>query len=89
MTHSQQVKIIGSNGQISLGKEFAGKMVLIDQLDNDTWVIKAGEFVPESEKWLHQSEHLNKLEKALAWTEKHKPKDNFAKLAKEIANDEN
>ena len=30
MTQHQQVKVIGGNGQLSLGKEFAGQMVLID-----------------------------------------------------------
>ena len=43
MTQHQQVKVIGGNGQLSLGKEFAGQMVLIDQLDNGTWLIKTGE----------------------------------------------
>jgi hypothetical protein len=48
----QQVKVIGANGQISLGKEFAGKMVVIDQISDGTWIIKSGEFIPDSEKWL-------------------------------------
>ena len=61
---NQQVKIIGANGQVSLGKEFAGKMVLIDQVDASTWIIKSGEFIPDSEKWLHQAHNLSKLENA-------------------------
>ena len=32
MNTHQQVKTIGANGQLSLGKEFAGKMVLVDQI---------------------------------------------------------
>jgi len=44
--------VVGSNGQISLGKEFAGKMVLIDQVDDGTWIIKSGEFVPDSKSAL-------------------------------------
>ncbi len=36
MNQNQQVKVIGSNGQLSLGKVFAGQMVLIEQLDNGT-----------------------------------------------------
>jgi hypothetical protein len=47
---SAQIKIIGNNGQISLGKEFAGKMVSIERLDNGNWLIKAGEFVPDSQQ---------------------------------------
>ncbi len=77
MSTQAQVKIIGTNGQVSLGKEFAGKMVLIDQLDDGTWIIKAGKFIPASEKWLHHGDGMAKLEKALDWAAKNKPKDNF------------
>ena len=80
MSAHQQVKVVGINGQVSLGKEFAGKMVLIDQVDASTWVIKSGNFIPDSEKWLHQSKNLAKLEKALEWAEKNAPKDNFDEL---------
>lgn len=79
-----QVKVIGANGQVSLGKEFAGKMVLIDQIDDGTWIIKSGEFVPDSEKWLHKANNLSKLEKALDWADKNEPVDNFEKITKEI-----
>ena len=81
---SQQVKIIGANGQVSLGKEFAGKMVLIDQVDHGTWIIKSGEFIPDSEKWLYQDNHLSKLDKALSWSKKNKPKDNFDPFIKDV-----
>lgn len=81
---SQQVRVIGANGQISLGKEFAGKMVLIDQVDSGTWVIKSGEFVPDSEKWVHQASHQAKLDRALEWADKNKPKDNFDQLIKKF-----
>jgi hypothetical protein len=89
MSHNQVVKIIGGNGQISLGKEFAGKMVLIDQVDVGTWIIKSGEFIPDSEKWLHSGNNMQKLEQALTWTEKNKPKDNFDQIIKSIENDKN
>ncbi|TAK75297.1 MAG: hypothetical protein EPO11_05655 [Gammaproteobacteria bacterium] len=84
MHEHQMVKIIGANGQISLGKEFAGKTVLIDQVSPGTWIIKSGEFIPDSEKWLYQKDNLAKLEKALEWTEKNKPIDNFDQLVKKI-----
>lgn len=46
------VKTVGNNGQISLGKEYAGRHVLVDQAEKGLWVIKAGTFVPDSEAWL-------------------------------------
>ena len=87
MSLHQQVKVIGTNGQVSLGKEFAGKTVLVDQIDESTWVIKAGKFIPDSEKWLHHGKSMAKLEKALDWAEKHKPKDNFDELAQGISDE--
>ena len=88
-THQQQVKTIGINGQLSLGKEFAGKMVLVDQVDEGTWIIKCGEFVPDSEKWLHQGNNTAKIEAALEWAAKNKPSSNFDTLIKKIEHDVN
>jgi hypothetical protein len=79
---ASQVKVVGTNGQLSLGKQFAGKMVRIDQVDEGTWLIKSGEFMPDSEKWLHTPESIAKLEKALAWSEKNAPQDNFEQQIK-------
>lgn len=87
--HIQQVKTIGTNGQLSLGKEFAGKMVLVDQIDEGTWIIKSGEFIPDSEKWLYQKNNMAKIEKALEWTEKNKPSANFDEIIQGIENDVN
>lgn len=87
--HAPQIKIIGSNGQLSLGKAFAGKMVLVDQLDDGTWLIKSGTFIPDSEQWLHDSKHLESLDRAISWAEKNKPQDNFKQLVKDIERDKN
>lgn len=81
---SQQVKVVGANGQLSLGKAFAGKMVVIDQVDEGTWIIKSGAFIPDSEAWLHQEKHAAKLDKALASAKKSKPVDNFDKVIKRL-----
>ena len=85
--HQAQVKTIGSNGQVSLGKEFAGKMVLVEQIEEGTWVIKCGEFVPDSEKWLYQAKNKAKIERAIDWAEKNPPTDNFDKIIQVLEND--
>lgn len=87
MNQHQQVKVIGHNGQLSLGKEFAGQMVIIDQVDNGTWIIKTGEFIPDSEKWLYSGDNLEKLDRALSWAKNNQPKDNFAEIDGKIKND--
>jgi hypothetical protein len=87
MSLYQQVKIIGGNGQLSLGKEFAGQMVLVDQLDNGTWLIKKGEFIADSEQWLYQANNLAKLDQALSWAENNTPSENLETIAKKVEND--
>ena len=89
MAHQQQVKTIGANGQLSLGKEFAGKMVLIDQIEDGTWIIKSGEFIPDSEKWLYKENNLTKVEEALEWASKNKPASNFDVLIQRLERDLN
>lgn len=84
-THPQ-VKIIGVNGQISLGKEFAGKMVMVEKIEASTWIIKCGEFIPDSEKWLYQRSNLAKMEQALDWASKNKPSENLDEVVSGIEN---
>jgi hypothetical protein len=47
-------------------------------------VIKAGEFIPESQKWLHTGENLSKLNRALDWAKENKPCDNFEQFSQEF-----
>ena len=63
------VKTVGSSGQIALGKEFAGRQVLVDQVEPGVWLIKLGEFVPDSERWLFAAEVAADLDEAIAWAE--------------------
>ena len=37
---SPAVKVIGSNGQISLGKQFAGRQVLIEEPEPGVWLVR-------------------------------------------------
>lgn len=59
------IKRIGSSGQISLGKEFAGRTVLIDSSEPGVWVIKTAQTIPDSELWLRQPTQTARLDRAL------------------------
>jgi len=48
------VKVVGSNGQISLGKEFAGRQVLVEERAPGVWLIRTAKVIPETELWLHE-----------------------------------
>lgn len=69
------VKTIGSSGQISLGKEYAGRPVLIEELEEGVWLIKTARIIPDSEMWMHEEPAKSRVEKAIKWAEKHKAKE--------------
>ncbi|MCF8075218.1 MAG: hypothetical protein K9K63_14830 [Desulfotignum sp.] len=69
------IKTVGSSGQISIGKKFAGQTVMLSELDNGVWLIKLGRFIPDNEKWLHDPDVENTLNKAVDWAEKNPPAD--------------
>ncbi len=79
------VKTIGSSGQIALGKEYAGRHVLIDEVERGVWVVKLGDFIPQSERWLHKPSVSRSLDRAIAWAEKNPPrKASLKNLAKRL-----
>ncbi len=75
------IKTVGSSGQISLGKKFAGQTVMLDEIEAGVWIIKIGRFIPNNEKWLHRPDVQAELNEAIAWTEENLPEDtNFEEL---------
>ena len=69
------IKTVGSSGQISLGKKFAGQTVMLDELEAGVWIVKLGRFIPDNEKWLHGPDAQAELNEAIAWAEENPPKD--------------
>ena len=67
------IKTVGSSGQISLGKKFAGQTVVLSELDPGVWLIKVGRFVPDNEKWLYTPDVENTLNQAIDWAGKNPP----------------
>jgi len=67
------VKVVGSNGQISLGKEFAGRQVLVEEREPGVWLIRTATVIPDDELWLHGSRTGEDLQRALAWAQSNPP----------------
>ena len=67
------IKTVGSSGQIALGKEYAGRHVLVEETEPGNWVIKVGEFIPDSERWLYSPGVKEQLDEALAWAAQNPP----------------
>ena len=69
------VKVIGANGQISLGKDYAGRQVLVEEREPGVWFVRTALVIPENERWLHAPQTAADMQAALAWTAKNKPQE--------------
>ncbi|MEB3199269.1 MAG: hypothetical protein VKK62_01920 [Synechococcaceae cyanobacterium] len=59
------VERVGASGQISLGKEVAGRTVLVEGREPGVWLIRTARTLPDAERWLHQPEAAARLDRAL------------------------
>lgn len=69
------IKTVGSSGQISLGKKYAGQTVMVDEIDTGVWIVKIGRFVPDNEMWLHRPDVQTRINEAITWAKKNPPED--------------
>jgi hypothetical protein len=69
------VKVIGANGQISLGKDYAGRQVLVEEREPGVWFVRTAIVIPENERWLHEPQAAASLQTAMQWTVKNKPQE--------------
>jgi hypothetical protein len=72
------VKVVGANGQISLGKQFAGRQVLVEEQEPGVWLVRTATVIPDNERWLHSAQASADLDRALAWALAHPAQDNGA-----------
>lgn len=70
-----EIKTVGASGQISQGKQYVGRTVTVDQIAEGVWTIKTARVIPDDELWLHTPEVQSSLDRALAWSESHPPKE--------------
>lgn len=69
------LKVIGANGQISLGKQFAGRQVLVEEREPGVWIVRTATVIPDNERWVHEPQAANDLSSALAWAAHHPTSD--------------
>lgn len=68
------LKVVGANGQISLGKEFAGQQVQVEMREPGVWLVRTVVVVPTNELWLHTPATNDALSRAVAWAQAHPPR---------------
>jgi len=59
------VKTLGRSGELDLGDEYAGKPVLVDEIEPGVWIVKVDEAVAENSRWLEEPEARAKLDRAI------------------------
>jgi hypothetical protein len=77
MTQTQEfdIKTVSQSGQISLGKAFAGKRVMLEHLEDGRWVITPVAIVPEHLLWTLEPEVTKRLDEYLNWTQTNLPRE--------------
>jgi hypothetical protein len=60
-----EIKTIGSSGQISFGKEYAGRTVIVEEVERGVWIVRTAQVIPDNERWLHTPDAIASLDKAL------------------------
>lgn len=69
------VKVVGHNGQISLGKRYAGRQVLVEEVEPGVWLVRTARVIPDNERRWHTPEAAAALQAALAWAQAHAAAD--------------
>jgi hypothetical protein len=80
-----EVKTVGNSGQISLGKEYAGRTVMVEELERGVWMIRTAQVIPDNELWLHTADASESLDEALAYSSQSKrAESNISVLERKI-----
>lgn len=80
-----QVKVVGTSGQISLGKQNAGRTVTVEEIETGVWLVKTAQVIPDTELWLHEPQTKQSLDRAIAWAEQNPAKaSNLGDLEKRL-----
>ena len=61
------VKRVGASGQVSLGKEYAGRTVVMESPEEGVWIIRTAQVIPDNERWLHEEPANRKILAGLEW----------------------
>ena len=65
------VTVIDANGQSSLGKQFSGSQVLLEESEPGVWIDRTAAAVADNERWLHEAKAAADLSAALDWALNH------------------
>ena len=61
------IKVVGKSGQISLGKNYAGKALRVEHRRDGAIILTAVAVIPESQLWTLEEPHRSRIKRGLAW----------------------
>ena len=70
MRQTRKVLTVPSNGQISIGKQWAGREVMVEMVDENRMVITAGTFIPNDLATFYTKEAQAQLGDFNRWSQK-------------------
>ena len=74
-TSANEIKVVGSSGQISLGKRYAGKTLELQRLEDGSILLRAVAVVPENQLWTLEEPHRSRIAKGLVWAAGAEPRE--------------
>ena len=66
------IKTVGNKGQITLGKQYKGRRVTIEESEPGVWIIK---LVPANEQWIHTPKVQADLTESFEWAAVNPPRE--------------
>ena len=75
LVNGAEIKVVGKSGQISLGKNYAGKTLRVERHEDGSIVLTAVAMVPENQLWTLEEPHRSRIARGLAWAADNKPEE--------------
>lgn len=73
MAHVAKLVTVASNGQISIGKEWAGRQIVVEKISHTELRILSGSFIPDKDSTFHTAKAEQSLSEFNDWMKKSPP----------------
>ncbi len=74
MKQAKKILTVPPNGQISIGKTWAGRQIQIEEMDDNQILITSGAFIPAGDETFHTKKAKAQLKEFDEWSSKNPPK---------------
>ncbi|MBK1632307.1 hypothetical protein CKO31_16495 [Thiohalocapsa halophila] len=82
------LKMVGNSGQLSLGKQYAGRYFEVEQREDGSIVLTPMRVIPECDAWLYTAETRERLRAADDWMDRNPPAEtDLDALAEKLDNE--